>query len=109
LLAFAHPGVVQAGDDRLIGGVGDDRLFGGTGDGTVYGDMQHGSFSAGGDDELFGGPGNDFLASGRGDDLIDGGADVDTAGFDGLLAAFSTGQSGAGFTVTEIGPATLTS
>jgi Ca2+-binding RTX toxin-like protein len=100
-----------AGSDTLYGDgervvsnapAGDDRLFGDAGDDTLFGDGPIG-FSAGGDDELFGAAGNDLLVGGRGNDRIDGGPGVDTAGFDGLLAAFSIEESGAGFTVTDVG------
>jgi hypothetical protein len=100
----------DAGNDTLFGDAetlatnapaGDDRLFGGTGDDTLYGDSRTG-FAPGGDDELFGGSGSDLLIGSRGDDLIDGGAGLDTAGFEGLRAAFAIEQAGAGLSVTEI-------
>lgn len=92
-------GVLQGGDDTMIGGAGsdqlvgdvaraydtasfkggDDEIHGGAGSDVIYGDYGYatGATSVGGNDRLYGDAGLDTIFGNDGADYLDGGADAD--------------------------------
>jgi Ca2+-binding RTX toxin-like protein len=89
--------VVQAGDNRIVGGGGSDRIDGRGGNDTLDGGMAADSLYGGagndlllggnGHDSLDGGAGDDILAGGIGNDAVIGGDGTDTADYAGSLDA----------------------
>lgn len=97
-LAITTPQFLGAGNgtktvtnvENLSGGSGNDTLRGTTGDNVFFGNDGNDFIDAReGNDTLNGQNGNDNLRPGLGDDIVDGGNDIDTVGYVGLLANVS--------------------
>ena len=106
--AYGIFGTASGGDDRLFGGDGNDMLAGDSlADGPSAPTPLFGDNGRGGNDRLFGEAGDDTLRGGSG--ILDGGAGVDTATFDGTRAGYTitnglgtNGPGGTGVIVTQI-------
>ena len=77
-------GLIEQGDDEIVGGDGNDKIFAGLGNDTVHGGA--------GNDLLVGGAGGDTLHGETGNDRIQGGDDGDTLHGDGGLDVIRGGN-----------------